>query len=174
MALLMSNTSGLLFSFLIRQRLFLQGRFASRYPHDWLVWEASSWRPAPPSGTQARTLEPERFPTGPRRDDALCFPLPMDAGKPVRLGRALENDVVLDDVSVSRRHLIIVRDAAGAWVANAPPDSGPSQLAGAPIPAALVLVSGVTVYLGDLPLTFHSSASFVARVEAASAKHLRA
>ncbi|HEX2035971.1 MAG TPA: DUF3662 and FHA domain-containing protein [Chloroflexota bacterium] len=71
-----------------------------------------------------RAMRPMEMPMGPTGFETLylvgamggrrvCWPL---AGKRVRIGRGLDNDVVLDDASVSRHHAEITRESGRAEV----------------------------------------------------------
>lgn len=80
--------------------------------------------------------------------------LRLGAGGATRIGRALDNDIVLEDASVSRHHAVIearngshvLRDLGsqnGTWLAS-------NRISEAP------LATGDAVRLGDVSLTFHA------------------
>jgi len=89
------------------------------------LWEGEAYaaRPAAEEG-RTRPMRPLEMPLGPSGFESLflagtvngrrlTWPL---AGKRVRIGRGLDNEVVLDDASVSRHHAEIVREEGGAEV----------------------------------------------------------
>ncbi len=169
----MSTAKANFFSTLTRQYLLLQDGFAARYPHDWLVWEAGEWSPPEdPAGT-AKTRLPNRLPTRPKRGDAMCFELLAQPGQQVHVGRAPENDLVLDDATVSPHQLVIDRVTSYRWIAASVPGSTPTHVLGAPLPDnALPLTSGLMLRIGDLVLSFQTSASLTELVKAAAAQLL--
>jgi pSer/pThr/pTyr-binding forkhead associated (FHA) protein len=80
--------------------------------------------------------------------------LPLRSDSPTRIGRALDNDIVLEDASVSRHHAVIeahngahvLRDLGsqnGTWLAARRVSEAP-------------LGSGDAIRLGDVNLTFHA------------------
>lgn len=86
----------------------LKEKFRAKYPHPWLVWEAGAWNvPEVVEGNVAAT----RLPLTDLRDclpagDALCFELVGQTdGSPLRLGRASNNALVVNDATVSREQL---------------------------------------------------------------------
>jgi hypothetical protein len=97
-------------SVVARQRARLAERFFQEYPHDWLVWEPGPWRPTASRDAANRrpTLPPGADPAPrPTGEDAVCFPLPTEAGRLVSVGRSTSNDVVVNDLTVSRHQLTL-------------------------------------------------------------------
>ena len=104
-------------------------------PDDWLVWEAGPWRP--PAAARETLL------AGPgtrlvSAGESLVIALgAKDGGPAVRLGRAPENDVVIDDGTLSRRHLVLRKDGAGGWtIEDAGSSNGTTDERAAPRPRA--------------------------------------
>ena len=129
-------------------------------PADWQPpsgWQPdSSWPPAPPgwefwkpASGGATEL---RLSLG---DQSFVF----QQGQLVRIGRALENDVVSDDLSVSRQHALLSWEG-GEWVFENI-GSAPTFLNGQPIPRVTVTQA--------LELTLGSAQGPVLRVEPAAA-----
>ena len=171
-------TRALLHSLLVRQSLALKERFRARYPHPWLVWEPGAWNVSD-GGEQniAATQLPNEelrdcLPVG---DDALCFELlpAMGAGS-LSVGRASHNQLVVNDATVSREHLVLRADRDGAWAVERVADAGPASVDGVALQpgAARALTSGATVRLGEVRMTFHSAADFAQRIEQAAAQVL--
>ena len=154
-------------SLLVRQHLALKDEFPRRYPNAWLVWEAGAWSvPAPMDGSVARTHLPadelkDCLPVG----DVLCFELPLQNAGSLKLGRAEGNDVVIQDATVSREHVVLSRNEAGEW--KVVPAEGRSAKVGEQDVAGEVeaeLRRGDRLQLGEVTLTFYDADSFVARV----------
>jgi hypothetical protein len=161
----------LLLSILVRQSLALKERFRTRYPHAWLVWEAGLWN-VPETSEQdvATTRRPNSelrdcLPSG---EDALCFELTSPV-TPVelRLGRASQNAMVVNDATVSREHLALQPRPDGGWEVLLLPNTTPVRLDGALLEPEqpVVLRSGAQLELGDVRLTYHDAAAFADRVE---------
>jgi hypothetical protein len=164
-----------LLSLLSRQYALEKEKVRERYPLAWLVWEPGNWVPASGTGDTrlAETMVPRGGPARPVGGDALCFELRCDKGKETRLrvGRAPENEIVVNDMTVSREHVALVHTFA-VWKA----DLAPSQkaawydekrlIAGNPVP----LVDGGQLRIGDVLLGFHEPRSFWRRVSEANAQ----
>ncbi len=169
-------TRALLQSLLVRQSLALKERFRARYPNAWLVWEPGAWNVSDGgeqnvAATQLPTEElRDCLPVG---DDALCFELlqAMGAGS-LSVGRASHNQLVVNDATVSREHLVLRADAAGTWAVELVADAGAASVDGAALKpgAPRTLASGATVQLGEVRMTFHSAADFALRIERAAAR----
>jgi pSer/pThr/pTyr-binding forkhead associated (FHA) protein len=78
--------------------------------------------------------------------------LALKPGAPTTIGRALDNDIVLNDASVSRHHAII-EPRNGAYVIRDQDSQNGTWLAGNRVGEA-TLGAGTTVRLGDVTLTF--------------------
>ncbi len=80
----------------------------------------------------------------------------------VTVGRTSNNDVVLDDGSVSRFHAWFEKDEQGWWVADAGSKNG-TQVAGKPLTAKQpkLVTSGTRVKIGSLELTFLDTPGFM-------------
>ena len=169
----------LLQSLLVRQSLALKERFRARYPHPWLVWEPGAWAVTDGgeqnvAATQLPTEElRDCLPVG---DDALCFELleAMGAGA-LSVGRASHNQLVVNDATVSREHLVLRATPTGDWTVERVADAGPASLDGTPLEPgqARALVSGASLQLGEVRTTFHSAADFALRIEQAAARVLQ-
>jgi hypothetical protein len=171
-------TRALLQSLLVRQSLALKERFRARYPHPWLVWEPGVWTVSDGgeqnvAATQLPTEElRDCLPVG---DDALCFELlqAMGAGA-LSVGRASHNQLVVNDATVSREHLVLRADTKGNWTVELAPEAGPASLDGAPLQPGTprALASGASLELGEVRMTFHEAADFAARIERSAAQVL--
>ena len=169
-------TRALLHSLLVRQSLALKERFRARYPHPWLVWEPGAWAVSDGGEQNVATTQ---LPTEELRDclpvgdDALCFELlqAMGAGS-LSVGRASHNQLVVNDATVSRDHLVLRADASGAWSVERVADAGPASVDGAPLEPSQPrpLTSGASLQLGEVQMTFHSAADFAQRIERAAAR----
>lgn len=80
--------------------------------------------PLTPEEARTRAMRPLEMPLGPTGFEALVLAGTLNgrrmtwplSGKRVRVGRGLDNEVVLDDASVSRHHAEITREEGGAEV----------------------------------------------------------
>ncbi|ADO74849.1 FHA domain-containing protein [Stigmatella aurantiaca] len=160
----------LLLSLLVRQHMALKARFQARYPHPWLIWEAGAWN-VPETGVQ--NVAATQLPAQDLRDclpagDALCFELPPPSPPQsvLRLGRASNNELVINDATVSREHITLSLDAEGQWRVEALSKAGLVKLDGVllqpgrPTP----LKPETHLELGDARLTFHGPEDFSARL----------
>ncbi|MBL8922015.1 MAG: FHA domain-containing protein [Myxococcaceae bacterium] len=167
----MSESSGRLTAFnqslLARQLALVETqRFVGRYPHAWLVWTLGPSSVQRPSidVSIADTKHPsgEAPPPGPPLvGDAICFALKAAPGAVVRIGRALENDLVVSDLSVSRLHARLELSAAG-WTLATLPTAGTTRVREAALApgSAVVLSPRDRLSLGDAHLVFYDAAAF--------------
>jgi hypothetical protein len=142
-------------------------RWAMRYPCFWLVWEPGAWAPAfSEAHSVAKTQLPGTGHSRPRGSDPLCFPLhaKQDAVVYLQLGRAPENDLVVDDMTVSRTHLTLYH-TKGWWAAHTA-DGSSVMLGSQPLVhgAPQWLRPGVPLTVGAVHFSFYDPASFVTRV----------
>lgn len=152
-------------SLLGRQRLLLGARFLERYPSNWLVWEPGTWRPArseSTSNTEATQLPTATGPTvRPVGDDALCFELKRRPAE-LQLGRGTDNQIVVNDLTVSRAQLQLTF-VGGAWRVHTQVlvmvDGLPVGAEGAALKNASALV------IGDVRLTFYEPEGFLVRLQ---------
>ncbi|MDQ3267087.1 MAG: FHA domain-containing protein [Myxococcota bacterium] len=156
------------FSSLAVRRLAVGAEFPLRHPHPWLVWEPVVWKPSPLSALSAETL-PASFSSRPpeRPDgDALCFEL---AGPgPVKVGRAPDCDLRINDATVSREHLWLEQDAQG-WRIRPGSETARTLLDGRPLNAeGSRIVPGAELRLGGVILHFEDPASLLRRLDAAA------
>lgn len=138
--------------------------FERERPGDWLVWEAGPWRPpAARRETLVKGPETRLLPSG----ESLAIQLASKNGSAeVRLGRAAENDVVIDDATLSRVHLVF-RRRPGGWTVEDPGSRNGTKLDGAPLGRAPVPVApGAIVEAGAVRLTLHDAAGLYMRLRA--------
>jgi len=166
-----------LLSVLIRQQLSLKEDFRRRYPHWWLVWEEGAWNVSGP-GEQSlsRTMPPrdeleDCLPTG----DVLAFELDVSDGRQIfKLGRSAQNDIVIDDSTVSREHLALHCPSPNDWLAETKGPgrrlfiSGKRVAHGTPVP----LRPGDTLKVGSVVLTLYDPDLFDRRLQSEAQKLL--
>lgn len=140
------------------------GDFVAARPGDWLVWEAGPWRP--PSSAKRETLL-----TGPKTrlltsGESLAIQLAArDGSAQVTLGRAADNDVAIDDATLSRVHLVLERGADGWTVRDAGSRNG-TQLDGSMVGASpLPVRPGMRIEAGAVRLTFYDATGLYARLK---------
>jgi hypothetical protein len=136
--------------------------FARDEPHDWIVWEAGPWRP-PSRGRETILARPG---IGLESGESLAIALVGRDGKPAAaLGRASENDLVIDDATLSRTHMRLERGAGGRWTVRDLGSSNGTRVDGAPAEGkALPLRSGSLIEAGNVRLTFYDGAGFWGRL----------
>ena len=164
-----------LISVLVRQHLSLRSEFAKRYPNAWLVWEAGAWSISG-DGEQnvAHTLPPAEdlqdcLPTG----DVLCFELTTSSpDQTLSLGRASQNDIVINDSTVSREHLVLARNSSGEWSADITSPTPQVSISGRHLvhgkPTSLR--QGDVLKVGEVLLTFYDPQSFELRIRTEAEK----
>jgi hypothetical protein len=137
--------------------------FVKQNPGEWLVWEAGPWRPpAARRETMASGPGTRLLPAG----ESLAIALEAKGGTgEVRLGRASENDLVVDDGTLSRSHLSFARDASGAWTVRDVGSSNGTRLEGAPLGQVPVrLETGARIEAGAVRLTFYDGGGLYLRL----------
>lgn len=156
-----------LLSFLATRAAVLANNFSKKYPGVWLVWEPGAWHaPEMGQGPARKTLAGFKPATTPSGSDALCFQLALNEGETsVKIGRDEKSDVVINDATVSREHLTLVRGGQDLWSGVPAKDrlvkkDGQPLDPGRPTP----LAAGNKLQLGSVTLTFYDPAGFEARV----------
>lgn len=154
---------------MVRQALALKDKFVESHPHEWLVWEPGAWK-VPAAGEKladTRAVPPQGF-DRPPSGDCLCFELRCAPATPVKVGRAPENGVVINDATVSREHLTLSRTPDGWTVVP----QRPTQLSGRALELgkSLPIKSGDRLTMGGVTLTFLSPGGFVERIHGEARK----
>src|SRR6266498_1917201 len=108
-----------LISFLSTRALLLKDQFPTKHPGSWLVWEPGNWHAPAIAASVAKTLGPQERPTTPAKGDALCFQLSSLGNKQsLKAGRDPGSDLVLNDATVSREHLLLLYEGRNVWSAQ--------------------------------------------------------
>jgi pSer/pThr/pTyr-binding forkhead associated (FHA) protein len=121
--------------------------FERLHPHDWLVWEAEG----APGGADG---------------EALAIALSRNPRRPyLALGHGPECDIVLDDATLSRVHLVLVRVGPSDWALRNADGSAGTSLNGLRLGGGepLPLASGDRIRAGDVRLTFLAGADLLRR-----------
>jgi len=170
-----------LLTYLTRQFFLSGAALGAKHPHCWLVWEPGSWK-AP--AYDERTVLPRKGAEGEvdpsaalSKGDALCFSLnPPAAERPwLRVGRASESELVINDGTVSREHLLLRFDPGSAsWRAELTSQSKATTYRGAPFPSSgpVGLRDGDSIGLGEISQSYHDSPGFIRRLELEVGKQL--
>jgi pSer/pThr/pTyr-binding forkhead associated (FHA) protein len=139
-------------------------RFVQAEPHDWLVWEAGPWRP-PSRGRETVQARPGM--PGLNSGESLAIALLSRAGDgPVTLGRNAENDLVIDDATLSRAHMRFTRGTDGRWTVRDLGSSNGTTADGADArDQARPLRNGSVIEAGAVRLTFYDAAGFYGRLK---------
>lgn len=149
--------------------------FANRLGVPVLLWEATGelkasdeqWNQTA-SGVGPRVMRP-------RPGEPLVFELRKFAEKKnpfvmgITLGRVENNDVVIDDTSISRFHAWFQQDPKLGWVVVDAESKNGCVMNGARLEKnkKTPIADGARVRFGDVDLLFLSPAALVARIEAA-------
>jgi hypothetical protein len=139
--------------------------FLHERPEDWLVWEAGPWRPTYQAReTLAQDGERSAPPHG--AGESLAIVLEQDSAHPyVSLGRGPDNDLVIDDATLSRLHLLFTRDPSGWAVRDAGSTNG-TTVDGARLgPEPVTLAPGSKLVAGSVRLTFYDSGGLFLRLK---------
>src|SRR5512133_3228700 len=149
------------FSLLTRQLAFGAEAFGRRYPNSWLMWEAGG-TPGRLSDVSLSVVETAvagtRKNTQPSIGDALCFVLKPPEGQPLRVGRALDNELVIAEPTVSRVHARLELKGT-TWYLLPVSEKRRTLVAGKiAFPGESVqLSSGTPIELGGVKLAFYDS-----------------
>lgn len=151
-------------SFLTQRLTVAPDEFAKRYAGAWLVWEPGSWTaPAQSGGVHSTIISLPGPATRPGVGDALCFSLGTGP-RTLRLGREPDNDLVINDGTVSRQQLSLIADGAG-W--SVEPHNDKTRLLPNTKLAASVrqrLLDGAQLGAGGVTFTFLDGAAFATRL----------
>ena len=162
-------------SMLVRQFLALKEPvWLQKHTADWLVWEPGAWKVPQLQGGVASTQIALAQPDRPQKGDCLCFELKPVVGVKLKVGRAPENDIVLNDATVSREHLLIER-LKDQWVAHALASSKATLVKGkaASPGTAVPLASGDTLTVGGVVLSYLTASALVLRLKNEAARLTR-
>lgn len=168
----MSAVAAFMLSLLGRQHQLLGAQFFERYHSDWLVWEPGTSRPSRIlTSNSDNTLNPGLAPHTPSDDDALCFELKRAPGATLLVGRASENDLVLNDLTISREQFVL-QLIGKAWLVQG--KGSAVSVDGATVGGVgLPLRSGAVITAGNARLTFYSPEGFPQRLAQENLKRSR-
>ena len=141
--------------------------FQRLHPHDWLVWEAGDWHP-PESAGHTMLADPGST-RPPAAGEALAIALQQDPRRPyVTVGRGPENDVVVDDATLSRLHVVLMRADDGSWTVRDAGSSNGTRLDGRRLEPGKPepLPPGSLLQAGSVRFTLHGSADLLRRLRA--------
>lgn len=136
--------------------------FHRQFPNDWLLWEPGGWRAPANSTVQVQVMSPTPVPAD---GEALVFPMIATEGQ-MTLGRGPGVDIVINDGTLSQKHLLFMTDAAGFWTVRDAGSRNGSWLNG------MKLVTGQPVELenkgrikaASVMLTYYTPAGLVQRM----------
>ncbi len=158
----MAAVRAYMMSLLVVRRLTASETFAAKFPHHWLVWEPGQWKPSAGEGSATR-LASNALPDRPLGGDALCFELVQP--KELKVGRAADCDILINDATVSREHVLLVPGAGGGWSAKAL-SAGATSLDGAALGGhGLELKPGAKLRLGDVLLSHYDAEGMISRLD---------
>jgi len=138
--------------------------FVKAWPMEWLVWEAGPWRPTYQTKvTLAQDGLVTNVPHG--TGESLAIALEAPKQRPyLSLGRATDNDIVVDDATLSRIHLLLQPEPLGWTVRDAGSTNG-TFVEGAPLgPDAVALETGMRLLAGSVRFTYYDSGGLCLRL----------
>jgi hypothetical protein len=138
------------------------GSFTKDHSSAWLVWEPGNWKP-PANSTVAL---PKNVAAAMAGGEALAFTLPT-TGTPaaIQLGRS-EADIVINDGTLSRCHLIFESTAAQTWTVKDNNSRNGSTVGGTPLVGGrpVELLPDTRITAGQVALTFLAATGMFARI----------
>ncbi len=159
---------GYLLSWLARQyRESDLSTFLRERPEAWLIWEAGPWRP--PAPRHAQTISPAEVRAPFTSGEPVAVALePPEGGRVVRLGRGPDNEIVIDEATLSRSHLAFAQ-AGERWMVRDVGSSNGTRVGGVrlgtdPVP----LRSGTVIEAGAARLTFYDAPGLFLRLRGAA------
>lgn len=137
--------------------------FLRERSEDWLVWEAGPWRP--PSPRRPETMGTSDSGFAMQAGEPLAIALVPPAGSAVvRMGRAADNDIVIDDATMSRAHLALAHHD-GRWLVRDVGSSNGTRVGAVRISADPVpLRVGTVIEAGMARLTFYDGPGLFLRL----------
>jgi hypothetical protein len=130
--------------------------FERQLPGPWLVWEAGPWAPPPPD-RDTLVAVPRRG--RPSSGEALVLEVSPRMGRArisgVRVGRGPENDLVVDDGTLSREHFLLRPSDERGWTLEDLRSSNGTRVDGVPVEGTPVPVpAGASITAGSVSFTF--------------------
>jgi hypothetical protein len=136
----------------------LRAQFASKgadalkaaHPHAWLLWEPGNWKPP-----AKRTMVFSAVGPGSKSSGGEALALALDGAQQMVLGRDPLCDLVINDGTLSARHLLLTRSGTGWTVADAGSSNG-TKLQGAALAAndPRPLLEGARLEAAQVILTY--------------------
>lgn len=146
--------------------------FLARYPHSWLVRETGALNLPDAADTVPLTTQAPSDTVTPRArpGDSLCFQLvatEKNSGA-IHIGRSRSNDVVVNDETVSRQHLVLTSRGEGEWSASSTPTSKSTAFMAKALAAGSTvrLFRGVQLKIGSIVFTFYDASGLLERLAA--------
>ncbi len=150
-------------------RFGAQGRevFLEQHQHHWLVWEAGAWKP-PMKNTVSISREAVRA-QAQRAGESLAIALEPNDG--LKLGRAPESDLVINDGTLSGHHLTFRQLPSLEWTVEDAHSKNGTRLDGDSLaPGAPVLLrDGTRIDAAHVSLTFYTAEGILRRLKASVA-----
>jgi len=148
-----------------RSKLDSLETFQAERPEDWVVWEAGPWRPTY-QDRETLAQEGQRGSPPHGSDESLAIVLEQPPKKLyLSLGRGPDNDIVVDDATLSRVHLLFTQGDEGWTVRDAGSTNG-TTVEGAKLgPDPVPLVPGIRIQAGSVRLSFYDSGGLYLRLK---------
>jgi hypothetical protein len=139
--------------------------FERQHPNDWLLWEPGSWKP-PARSTVLMPVGPHAPPKS-KVGEGLAFVLSVAPGVEVKLGRDPDNDISINDGTLSSLHLIFRKEPHGGWTVRDSGSRNGTTLTGIKLTVgqAHPLSDGARITAAQVALTFYSPAGMLLRLQ---------
>jgi FHA domain len=144
--------------------------FCRTHPYAWVTWEPGAWRP-PGKNTATVAALPQVLADA-RAGEALALALEGRPQSPerVRLGRAAECEIAINDGTLSSVHLLFVREPQGGWTVRDGGSRNGSWLDGERLEPGQPrpLTSGARLQAAQVSLTFYAPEGMYERLRQAA------
>lgn len=144
--------------------------FVSKYPGAWLVWEPGSWKPAEVAGTvllskEQAAAEAAAVPGG---EGLAYYMAPLK--KRIFLGRDPLCDIVINDGTLSHKHLMFGQERPDRWNVSDLGSSNGTWVDGERLAQSFAhtLSSGTRIKAGSVLLGYYSAADVQERARLAT------
>ncbi|MFN7134901.1 MAG: FHA domain-containing protein [Myxococcales bacterium] len=148
--------------------------FETAHPYSWLLWEPGAWTP-PRKASDTMLLRPSTpLPGG--AGEALALGLVSKRGSTqITLGRGPDNDLPINDATLSTTHLVLMADERGWTVRDANSRNG-TWLDGAQLVAGIPqrLAEASSIRAAQVGLTFYTPKGLFERMRLSGAARVAA
>ncbi len=146
--------------------------FVAAHPYCWLLWEPGAWTPPGKSSDTLLVRPATPLPGGP--GESLALGLVSRRGRSqVTVGRGPENDLPINDATLSSVHLVLMQDQTGWTVRDAGSRNG-SWLNNVALSPGFPqrLFEGASIRAAQVGFSFHTPEGLFNRIQRSAATPL--